>query len=292
VLHHQFMPRLPPEGSSVGTCVSPATPAEEIAFTFVDVETTGLHAALGDRVCEVALLRVEQGCEVARFESLVQPLRPMTPGATAVNGITDALLVDAPPFAALIPRLQALLHQSVFVGHNAPFDVSFLCHEFRLAGRTFPDLPVVDTLALAQAHYRFPHNSLEAIAAALGVPHTIRHRAMPDVLTTRAVLACFVTDLRQQGPVTLAHLMYPSERRSAGELAALNATLHDALHSGCRLHIRYQAGNATQTSRVVQPLAMSYERGHRYLRAFCHLRQDERHFRLDRIVEVKIVAEG
>jgi DNA polymerase III subunit epsilon len=275
----------------VGPFVSLATPAEEIPFTFVDVETTGLHVAMGDRVCEIALLRVEQDQEVTRFESLVQPPRPMTPGATAVNGITDALLMDAPPFAELIPRLQALLHQSVFVGHNAPFDVSFLRHEFRAAGYTFPDLPVVDTLALAQAHYRFSHNSLETIATALGVPDTTRHRAMPDVLTTRAVLACFITDLCRHGPVTLAHLMYPSNRRSAVELATLNATLQDALHSGRRLHIRYQAGNATQTSRVVQPLEMGYDRGHRYLRAFCHLRQDERNFRLDRIVEVKFVAE-
>jgi DNA polymerase-3 subunit epsilon len=275
----------------VGPFVSLATPAEEIPFTFVDVETTGLHVAMGDRVCEIALLRVEQDQEVTRFESLVQPPRPMTPGATAVNGITDALLVGAPPFAELIPRLQALLYQSVFVAHNAPFDVSFLRHEFRAAGHAFPDLPVVDTLALAQAHYRFSHNSLEAIATALGVPNTTRHRAMPDVLTTRAVLACFITDLRRHGPVTLAHLMYPSDRRSAVELATLNATLQDALHTGRCLHIRYQAGNATQTSRMVQPLEMSYERGHRYLRAFCHLRQDERNFRLDRIVEVKIVAE-
>jgi DNA polymerase-3 subunit epsilon len=275
----------------VGTFVSLATPAEELPLTFVDVETTGLHASMGDRVCEIALLRVEKGQEIARFESLVHPLRPMSPAATAVHGITDAMLVDAPPFAALIPRLQALLHQSIFVAHNAPFDVSFLRHEFRAAGHTLPDLPVVDTLALAQAHYRFAHNSLEAIATALGVPRAPRHRAMPDVLTTHAVLMCFIADLCRQGPLTLAHLMYPSDRRSATELAALTATLHEAIHTGRRLHLHYQAGNAEQTTRVVQPLEMHYERGHSYLRAYCHLRQDERNFRLDRIVEVTLLTE-
>jgi DNA polymerase III subunit epsilon len=275
----------------VGNFVPLATPAEELPLTFVDVETTGLHAAMGDRVCEIALLRVEQEREVARFEALVQPCRPMTPGATAVNGITDAMLVDAHPFAVCIPHVQALLRDSVFVAHNAPFDLGFLRHEFRLARCALADLPVIDTLALAQAHYRFPHNSLEAIATALGVPSTTRHRAMPDVLTTHAVLRRFIIDLRRHGPVTLAHLMYPSERRSAMELAALTMTLHDALHTGRRLHLRYQAGNAAQTSRVVQPLEMSYERGHSYLRAFCHLRQEERNFRLDRIVEVEMLTE-
>jgi DNA polymerase III epsilon subunit family exonuclease len=275
----------------VGNFVSLATPAEELSLTFVDVETTGLHAAMGDRVCEIALLRVEQEREVARFASLVQPGRPMTSGAAAINGITDAMLVDAPPFAGFIPHVQALLHDSVFVAHNAPFDLGFLRHEFRVAGYTLADLPVVDTLALAQAHYRFPHNSLEAIAMALGVPSSTRHRAMPDVLTTHAVLNRFITDLRRHGPVTLAHLMYPSERRSATELAALTTTLQDALRTGRRLHLRYQAGNAAQTSRVVQPLEMSYERGHSFLRAFCHLRQEERNFRLDRIVEVDMLTE-
>jgi DNA polymerase-3 subunit epsilon len=284
---------MPPnlEDICVGNVVSLVTPAEELPLTFVDVETTGLHAALGDRVCEIALLRIEQEREVARFESLVQPCRPMTPGATAVNGITDDMLIDAPPFARLIPQVQALLHNCVLVAHNAPFDTSFLRHEFRAAGATLPDLPVVDTLAFAQAHYRFPHNSLEAIATALDVPSTTRHRAMPDVLTTHAVLTRFISDQRRHGPVTLAHLMYPSESRSAMELAALTMTLQDALRTGQRLHLRYQAGNATQTSRVVQPLEMGYTRGRSYLRAFCHLRQDERSFRLDRIVDVEILTE-
>lgn len=275
----------------MGVWVSPATPVEELSFVFVDVETTGLHPATGDRVCELALLRVEGEQEVARLESLVHPQRPMAPGAMAVNGITDAMLVAAPLFAALLPGVQALLQDTVLVAHNAPFDAGFLRHEFRAAGQTFPELPIVDTLAIAQAHYRFPHNSLEAIAAALGLPATVRHRAMADVLTTWQVWQCFMADLRRQGPVTLAHLLYPSDRRAASELAALTATLQEAFQTGRLLHLRYQAGNAAETTRVVQPLEMGYERGHGYLRAFCHLRQDERNFRLDRIVELRLVSE-
>jgi predicted DNA-binding transcriptional regulator YafY len=99
-----------------------------------------------------------------------------------------------------------------------------------------------------------------------------------------------MADLQRQGPVVQAHLMYPSDRRSAIELTALTTTLHDALQSGCRLHLQYQAGNAVQTTRVVQPLNLHYERGHSYLRAFCHLRQEERNFRLDRIVAVQLLT--
>src|ERR671931_409661 len=88
----------------MGTWPSPITPLDELAFTFVDVETTGLDPAMGDRVCEIALLRVQGGREITRFESLVHPQRPMHPGALAVHGITDAMLVGAPIFATLLPQ--------------------------------------------------------------------------------------------------------------------------------------------------------------------------------------------
>jgi DNA polymerase-3 subunit epsilon len=236
----------------MGTWPSPLTLLDELAFTFVDVETTGLDPATGDRVCEIALLRVQGDREIARFESLVHPQRPMHPGALAVHGITDAMLVGAPIFATLLPQIHALLQDAVLVAHNARFDMSFLRHEWQLAGHTFPFLAVADTLALAQARYRFPHNSLGAIASELGVTPTALHRAMADVCTTWQV----------------------------------------ALPTGKPLLLRYQPEKAPATVRVVQPLEVYYERGHGYIRAFCHLRQEERHFRLDRIAELTMLPEG
>lgn len=272
--------------------LSPMTPIEELSFTIVDVETTGLELSAGDRICEIALLRTAQGQETARFETLIQPMRPVTAGASAVNRITDAMLATAPLFAAVIPHLLPFLHNTVLVAHNASFDLSFLRHEFRTAGYVFPDLAVVDTLVVAQARYRFAHNSLAAIAAALGIAAPIQHRAMADVLTTWQVLQQFMTDLRQQGTTTLAQFMYPNVRRSPTEIVGLTTTLQEALQTCGLLRLRYQAGNAAETNRVVQPLEICYEHGHIYLRAFCHLRQDERNFRLDRIVTVQHATAG
>jgi DNA polymerase-3 subunit epsilon len=272
---------------------SPTTPVEDLPFIFVDVETTGLNVADGDRVCEIALLRVQSGQEIARFESLIHPQRHMGAGATAVNGITDAMLTSAPLFPALIPSIRDLLQNAVFVAHNAPFDLGFLRHEFGLANQTFTVTAAVDTLVLAQAHYRFPHNSLEAIATSLGLANHIRHRAMADVQTTRQVLQHFIADLtgKSNGQLVLAHLMHPADRRSVAELDALMVIMRDALQRGKLLHLRYQASNAEETARVVEPLEVSYQRGRGYLRAFCHLRQEERNFRFDRIRTIKMVTE-
>lgn len=275
----------------MGTWPSPTTPIDELCFTFVDVETTGLDPASGDRVCEIALLRVRGDREIARFASLVHPQRPMGAGAMAVNGITDAMLVDAPRFATILPQVQALLQDAVLVAHNARFDVGFLRHEWQLAGQTLPAMAVVDTLAIAQARYRFRHNSLGAIASELGLLPTALHRAMADVLITWQVWQRFIAAMRAEGPVTLAHVMYPNSRRSMAELTAMITALQEALPTGRPLHLRYQPEKAPETVRVVRPLEVYYERGHGYVRAFCHLRQEERHFRFDRIAELRLLGE-
>jgi DNA polymerase-3 subunit epsilon len=267
-----------------------ATPVDELCFTFIDVETTGLDAATGDRVCEIAVLRVHAGQEKARFEALVYPQRPMSVGAMAVNGITDAMLSNAPVFAEILPIVHAFLHDAIVVAHNARFDVGFLQHEWSLAGHTLPSLVTVDTLIQAQARYRFPHNSLAAIATELGLATLPTHRAMADVLTTWQVLQRFIDDMRQEGPVTLAHLLYPCTRFSGFELTAMMTLLEEALTANTPLQLRYQGRNAPETLRIVQPLAMYYERGHGYLRAFCHMRQEERHFRFDRITALQPVS--
>ena len=90
------------------------------------------------------------------------------------------------------------------------------------------------------------------------------------------------------GPRRLT-LRVEAERHA--ELDVLTTTMCDALQSGKLLHLHYQASNAQETARVVEPLEVSYQRGRGYLRAFCHLRQEERNFRFDRIRTIRVVTE-
>jgi DNA polymerase-3 subunit epsilon len=268
--------------------ISPHALVADLPLTFVDVETTGLDIDAGDRVCEVALLRVQRGQEVRRWSALVQPGRSMPPRATAINGITDQMLATAPRFDRIVSTLSSQLRDTVFIAHNAQFDVRFLRHEFSLVQRQLPLLAVVDTLALAQAWYRFPHNSLQAIAEAFGLDNTVRHRALADVLTTWQIWQRFMAERDIDSPLTLMHVMHPHDRRSAAELELLTTTMHTALDTHQRLFLHYRASNAEETQRTVLPLELQYERGHAYLRAYCHMRQEERHFRLDRIMALEL----
>ena len=151
----------------------------EVPFVAADVETTGLSAIDGHRVCEVALLRLLHGTVTDSFVSLVNPLRPIDPGASAVNGITDAMVAGAPTFADLLPQIVDFLSDDPLVFHNAPFDLSFLRSEARLAGGAWPRNRVIDTLLLARRTGRFRSYSLPNICRELGIGSTF-HRAEAD----------------------------------------------------------------------------------------------------------------
>ncbi len=162
-------------------------PLADIPYVATDVETTGLDAAGGHRICEIALLRFLRGTVVDSLVSLVNPLRPISPGASFVNGITDDMVAGAPSFADLLPAVVAFIGDDALVFHNAPFDLSFLREEARLAGGAWPGNPVIDTLALARRSRMFRDHSLSSLCGILGIG-TRFHRAESDAYATGKLL--------------------------------------------------------------------------------------------------------
>ena len=268
---------------------SEKVPLDEVTFTVVDVETTGLTPQLGDRVCEIALVRFRGDRELGRFQSLVNPQRPISAGAFAVNGIRDQDVVDAPIFAEIAPTVLDMLDESTLVAHNAPFDLSFLVSEFQICSLPLAFSSIIDTLALARRCYRFPSNSLQAVAHHVGVGTVAQHRALADVVTTKMVLERFIVDLGQKGVTTLAGLLTAQGgdgRWAEREEIPLPPEIEEALQSGGSLRLRYLSAAGEETRRVVSPLQVTAYSGYAYLIAFCHLRREQRTFRLDRIVEM------
>jgi len=68
-----------------------STSLDDLSFAFLDVETPGLSPRYGDRVCEIAVARSSSRVDLvqATFQSLVNPERAISPGASSVNGISD-----------------------------------------------------------------------------------------------------------------------------------------------------------------------------------------------------------
>jgi DNA polymerase-3 subunit epsilon len=258
-------------------------------LAFVDTETTGLSAWFGDRICEIAILRYRGDEILDSFDTLVNPGRPISPGAARVNGLTDAELAEAPTFAEIADRVMPLLENAILVGHNAPFDLGFLSSEFQRLGRQLPALEVIDTLQLARTYFTFPSNSLQAIADALLIDRTGAHRALADVLTTKAVLGHFLVEL---DPLPLGGLISAyTPPVTAPAAFDLPPQLQEAFASNKRLFIRYVDQKGHVSERWITPKQVLPLKDYIYLVARCHLRNDDRYFRLDRIAEMKLSDE-
>lgn len=269
----------------------------------VDTETTGLSPALGHRVVEVAAVRLERWHEVDHFDMLVNPGRPMDPAASRVNGIYDDDLVNAPPFTHVAGSLQKLIDGALLVAHNARFDAAFLGMEFSLVHARSPDEqsspPLTNawlcTLQLARRFFYFRRNSLADVARSLGVSSARAHRALSDVYTTIGVLKRMSSQLEAMGLKTVGDLLNAQggpifavqpERPSLPN--RLSGPLSEALARHCSLRIRYQTQRG-ETERIISPIYATEAQGRGYIVAFCHLRQAQRTFRLDRIVEAYVV---
>ncbi|MDQ1138692.1 3'-5' exonuclease [Pedobacter agri] len=102
-------------------------------YAVVDIETTGGHAS-ANGITEVAINIHDENKVVESFTTLINPGQSIPVYITALTGIDDAMLVDAPTFADVALQIYQLLHDKIFVAHNVNFDYSFLKHHLSAAG--------------------------------------------------------------------------------------------------------------------------------------------------------------
>jgi DNA polymerase III subunit epsilon len=160
-------------------------------FTVVDVETTG-WAPDDAAIMEIGAVRVRDGRVVGEFGSLVNPGTPVPAAITELTGISDQMLVTAPPVAVVLPRLLEFARDSVLVAHNAPFDLRFLTAACAQLGLDWPEFAVLDTVRLARhlmtAPQEVPDRKLATLARFFGTPVRPSHRALDDARATAVVL--------------------------------------------------------------------------------------------------------
>jgi DNA polymerase III epsilon subunit family exonuclease len=270
-------------------------PLGEIPLAVVDVETTGMSAAMGHRIIEIGVMRIQGGSVIDEFEQLIDPGRPIGPGVSALTGITQNMVRGMPAFSDIVDRLLGLLQGAAVLGHNVPFDLGFLHREFRRCGgrdlaALLGNVPVLDTVRVARRRHGRGGNSLPVLSRRLGVAPSISHRALADVRTTAAVydelmkpvggwsISLCDALLHQGGPIDLA--------RCAGE-SALPWELEDALELRRPVLMEYLDADGQRTERKIDPLHVKRVSGELVLVAHCHLRDDRRSFRIDRVIRLK-----
>ena len=162
-------------------------------FAVFDVETTGLSAAQGDRVVELAAVVLDDQFRVVRlFDSLIRPQRRIPAVVTRVHGISDAHVQQAPTFAELLPELMTCLTGVThLVAHNATFDLNFLAAEMAYCRLALPaTFQKICTMQMARKKAVAPSARLASVAAALRIPSVPNtHRAIVDASITARVLS-------------------------------------------------------------------------------------------------------
>lgn len=101
-------------------------PWDALPVVVIDTETTGLSPDDGHAVVDIAAVRFEGGRAVGRFSTYVNPGRLIPPESTAIHGITDAAVKDAPALKDVAGDLARVCDGAIPCAYNSTFDRAFL----------------------------------------------------------------------------------------------------------------------------------------------------------------------
>jgi DNA polymerase-3 subunit epsilon len=157
----------------------------------LDTETTGINPKLGNRIIEIGCVELHNRMLTGNnFHVYINPGRDSEEGALNVHGLTTEFLSDKPKFHEIVEQLRTYIQGAEVIIHNAPFDLGFLNHEFKLLN--LPDFSshiggVIDTLVHAKELHPGKRNSLDALCDRYGVSNS--HRKLHGALLDAELLA-------------------------------------------------------------------------------------------------------
>jgi len=269
---------------------------DEVEIVVFDTETTGLNPSCGDRIIEIAGVRLKGYNRIGEFQSLVNPGRKVSSDAFAVNGISDEMLKGAPDIREVMPRFLSFIKGSFYLcSYNAPFDMGFINNELKLLGRNeLNDIIAVDILRIARRLLPgLERYALWFVAEKLGIQKEQKHRALSDVELTLQVFHRFKESLKVKDMDKLSDIssLFGLNSRLLNDIRGQKiARIQEAMDLGAKIKIKYLSRSATEASeRQVLPKEIRRENGEDYLVGFCCLRNEERTFRIDNILGLEVV---
>ena len=167
-------------------------------FVVFDLETTGLSAG-SDRITEIGAVKVKNGEVVDVLNTFVNPERHIPEKITALTGITDAMVKDAPDEAQALKLWEEFCPKdAVLVAHNADFDCSFMSAAFARQGKNFKNT-YIDTVTISRALYKeLKNHKLDTVANYLKVGDFNHHRACDDAAVLAKIFVRMLSDIQQR----------------------------------------------------------------------------------------------
>ncbi|MGH8871838.1 MAG: DEDD exonuclease domain-containing protein [Acidimicrobiia bacterium] len=202
-----------------------STPLFDVTFCVLDLETTG-GSPEDCAITEIGAVKYRGGDLLGTFQTLVDPGLPIPPSITILTGITEAMVVAAPDIAAALPSFLEFIGDSVIVGHNIRFDVSFLNAATTSLGYPRLSNDTVDTAGLARRLVREEVRNLrlQTLSAHFRSPVTPIHRALEDARATAHVLHGLLERAGSLGVTNLDDLLQLPRARGSAHFSKINLT--------------------------------------------------------------------
>jgi DNA polymerase-3 subunit epsilon len=187
-------------------------PLAQTTFVVLDLETSGGSPKTGAGITEIGAVKIRGGEVIGTFQTFINPGTPIPPFITVLTGITDAMVIAAPKITEAFPTLLEFLGsdaETVFVAHNAPFDLGFLKAAAANHNYPWPKFPILDTARLARqvlSKDEVLNCKLGTLAKFFNATTSPTHRALDDALATVDVLHGMIARLGNLGITTLEEL--------------------------------------------------------------------------------------
>jgi len=184
-----------------------ATIAAMSTVAVIDFETTGLSPAMGDRATEVAIVVLEDGQVVGRYQSLMNAGVRISRFIEDYTGISNAMVQAAPPAAEVMAHAARFVQDVPLVAHNASFDQRFWAAELARVGMDArPGKAFACTMLLSRRLYpQAGSYRLGSLASFHSLPCAGRaHRAMADAEVAAALLSRIQEDIQREYEVDAA----------------------------------------------------------------------------------------
>jgi DNA polymerase III epsilon subunit family exonuclease len=262
-------------------------------FVAFDTETTGLSPH-SESLVELAGVRFNLVSGPKEyFQTFVHPGKPIPPNVSAIHGITDEMVADAPTIAQVLPSFYQFVQNSVLVAHNAPFDIGFVALHSLRSNLALPEMPILDSCMFARrVCLDLRSHRLSSLVDAFSLDKSTFHRALADAKNCMEIFriliekscgsnACWDSLAARHGKI---HFFQDANRpvKQSRKVVELEPIFR-ALEEKRSLWILYEGGYGP---REISPLLLYAKGSQQYMEATCHIDGIRKSFRLDRIQKV------
>jgi len=149
-------------------------------YSIIDVETTGQ----GNKITEICIYKFDSVRVIDQFTSLVNPEALIPDYITALTGIDNAMVANAPTFSQIAQDVLSITEQTIFVAHNVNFDYNVIKNEFKNLSIDFNRRKLCTVRLSRKLLPGYKSYSLGKLCKSLNIEIKNRHRAKGDVEAT------------------------------------------------------------------------------------------------------------